>query len=136
MGEKNCLWATWFKANNQGYAKAPSDFESARWNMEHTDRMNELVEKLERQDCQGFIENQNSFRFESPRSGRVISGKPDGRVVIYDVKTEQESASRTVQVQLYMYLVPRAQHDRWPGTTFEGAVVYSECREVRFPRTA
>ena len=47
VGEKNCLWATWFKANNQGYAKVPSDFDSARWNMEHTDLMNKLVEKLE-----------------------------------------------------------------------------------------
>ena len=131
VGEKNCLWATWFKANNQGYAKVPSDFDSARWNMEHTDLMNKLVEKLEGQDCQVFIENQNSFRVESPRSGVVISGKPDviavhpdGRVVIYDVKTGQESASHTAQVQLYMYLIPRAQDDRWRGTTFEGAVVY------------
>ena len=54
----------------------------------------------------------------------MIAVHPDGRVVIYDVKTGQESASHTAQVQLYMYLIPRAQDDRWRGTTFEGAVVY------------
>ena len=77
VGEKNCLLAFWYKANNQGYPKASSDFNSAKWNMEHTDLMNELVEKLEEQGCQVFIESQNSFKVESPRSGVVISGKPD-----------------------------------------------------------
>ena len=37
VGDKSCLWAYWFKANNQGYAKAPSDFNSARWQMDHTE---------------------------------------------------------------------------------------------------
>ena len=31
-GEKSCLYAAWFKANHQGYAKMPSDFDSAKWN--------------------------------------------------------------------------------------------------------
>ena len=30
-GEKSCLFAAWFKANHQGYAKMPSDFDSAKW---------------------------------------------------------------------------------------------------------
>ena len=50
--EKNCLYAAWFKANHQGYAKMPSDFDSAKWNMEHTDLMNELVEELEERGCE------------------------------------------------------------------------------------
>ena len=136
-GEKSCLWAAWFKANNQGYAKAPSDFDSARWNMEHTALLNELVANLEARGCEVFIERQNEFRVESPRSGVVISGKPDviavhpdGRVVVYDVKTGQESASHVAQVQLYMYLLPKAQDDRWRRVKFEGAVVYQGGREV------
>ena len=55
-GDKSCLWATWFKANYQGYLKSPSDFNTARWNMEHTDLMNELVAELEERGCQIFIE--------------------------------------------------------------------------------
>ena len=75
---------------------------------------NDLVAELEEQGCEPFIERQNPFRVESTRSGAVIGGKPDliavfpdGRTVVYDVKTGQESASHIVQVQLYMYLVPR-----------------------------
>ena len=139
-GDKSCIWATWFKSNNQGYAKMPSDFDSARWNMEHTDLMNELVEELEERGCQIFIERQNDFRVESSRSGVVITGKPDviavfpdGRTVIYDAKTGQESASHVAQVQLYMYLLPKARSGRWHGTKFEGALVYPGGREVSVP---
>ena len=108
VGDKSSLWAYWFKANNQGFAKVPSTFDSARWNMEHTQLLDELAAKLEVQGCQVFIERQNDFRVESRRSGVVISGTPDiitihpdGRAVIYDVKTGQPSASHTAQVQLY-----------------------------------
>ena len=65
----------------------------------------------------------------------LITVHPDGGAVIYDVKTGQESASHTAQVQLYMYLIPRAQNSRWRGTTFEGAVVYPAAARSRFPRT-
>lgn len=43
VGEISCLWAAWFRANYLGYAKMPSDFDAARWNMEHTNLMNDLV---------------------------------------------------------------------------------------------
>ena len=76
-GEKSCLYAAWFKANHQGYAKMPSDFDSAKWNMEHTDLMNELVAELEERGCEIFIEKQNSFKVESARSGVVVGGTPD-----------------------------------------------------------
>ena len=137
VGERSCLWATWFKTNHERYDKASSGFDSARWNMEHTDLMNELVDRLEERGCKVFIERQNEFRVASLRSGTVISGKPDiiavfpdGRTVIYDAKTGQESASHVVQVQLYMYLMPRAQNGRWRGMTLEGALVYPGGREV------
>ena len=113
-GEKSCLYAAWFKANHQGYAKMPSDFDSAKWNMEHTDLMNELITELEERGCEIFIERQNSFKVESARSGVVVGGTPDiiavhpdRTVTIYDAKTGRESASHIVQVQLYS--VPSAE---------------------------
>ena len=137
-GDKSCIWAAWFKANHQGYAKMPSDFNSAKWNMEHTDLMNELVEELEERGCEIFIERQNSFKVESARSGVVVGGTPDiiavhpdETVKIYDAKTGQESASHVVQVQLYMYLLPKAQSERWRGVKFEGVVVYADGSEKR-----
>ena len=137
-GDKSCLFAAWFKANHQNYKKMPSDFNSAKWNMEHTDLMNKLVAELEERDCEILIESQNSFKVESVRSGAVIGGKPDviavhhdGRNVIYDAKTGQESASHIVQVQLYMYLLPKAQIERWRDKKFEGVVMYADGSEKR-----
>ena len=137
-GDKSCIFAAWFKANHQGYAKMPSDFNSAKWNMEHTDLMNELVAELEERGCEIFIERQNSFKVESARSGVVVGGTPDiiavhpdRTVTIYDAKTGRESASHIVQVQLYMYLLPKAQGGRWKGSKFEGVVVYADGSERR-----
>ena len=117
-----------------------SDFNSAKWNMEHTDLMNELVEELEERGCEIFIEKQNSFKVESARSGVVVGDKPDviavhpdGRTVVYDAKTGQESASHIVQVQLYMYLLPKSQIERWKGKRFEGVVVYADGSEKHIP---
>ena len=129
-GDKSCLFAAWFKANHQGYAKMPSNFNSAKWLMEHTDLMNELVEELEERGCEIFIERQNSFKVESARSGVVVGGTPDiiavhpdRTVTIYDAKTGRESASHIIQVQLYMYLLPRVRNEdwRWRDRKFEGA---------------
>lgn len=143
VGDKNCLWAYYFKANNQGYVKVPSDFDLARWQMDHTALLNELVEQLEQQGCKVWIERQNDFRVVSPNSGVTISGTPDviavhpdGRAVIYDVKTGQPSASHTAQVQLYMFLVPRVPGSRWQGTTFEGEVVYRDGNKVEIPASS
>lgn len=140
VGDRSCLWATWFKANHEHYARVPSGFDSARWNMEHTDLMNELISELEGRGCEVFIEKQNDFKVVSSRSGTLIHGvpdiiavHPDGGATIYDAKTGQPSASHVAQVQLYMYLVPRAQNGRWRGTTFEGALVYPGGHEVTVP---
>ena len=85
----------------------PSNFDSAKWNMEHTDLINALIEELEGRGCEIFIERQNEFRLESPRTRTLVQGRsdliavyPDGRAVIYDVKTGQESAAHITQVQL------------------------------------
>ena len=62
----------------------PRDFNSAKWNMEHTDLMNELVAELEERGCEIFIERQNSFKVESARTGAVVhsdaSVLPDNEV--------------------------------------------------------
>ena len=50
----------------------PSNFDSAKWNMEHTDLINALIEELEGRGCEIFIERQNEFRLESPRTRTVV----------------------------------------------------------------
>ena len=139
-GDMCCLWACWFKTHHQGNEKAPGDFDLVRWQAEHTVLVNSLVNRLERHGCKVWIEHQNSFRVESRRSGLTVSGRPDlitkhpdDRTVIYDAKTGRQSTSHLLQVQLYMYLLPRSQDPRWRGTRFWGAVVYPDGTENRIP---
>ena len=61
-GVESCPFAAWFKANHQGYAKMPSDFDSAKWNMEHTDLMKELVEELEERGCENIHRETELFQ--------------------------------------------------------------------------
>ena len=63
----------------------------------------------------------------------MVAVHPDGRTMAYDAKTGHESASHVVQVQLYIYLLPKAQGGRWRGVKFEGAVVYADGSEKRIP---
>ena len=77
VGDRSCIWSCWFKAQHQDYERMPSDFDSAKWNAEHTDLVNRLIEELEELGCELFIERQNSFRVESASSGMIVSGKPD-----------------------------------------------------------
>ena len=140
VGDRSCIWSCWFKAQHQDYERMPSDFDSAKWNAEHTDLVNRLIEELEELGCELFIERQNSFRVESASSGMVVSGKPDviarfpdGRTVIYDVKTGHKSPAHILQVQLYMYLLPRSDLTRWRDKRFEGAVVYANGHQVDVP---
>ena len=68
-------------------------------------------------------------------SGRpdLIAKYPDGRTVIYDAKTGRQSTSHLLQVQFYMYLLPRLPDSRWRGTRFWGAVVYPDGADDRIP---
>ena len=84
-GDKSCLWACWFKANYQGFDRMPSDFDVARWTMEHTDALNRLIADLEEQGCELFIEHQNGFRVLSGaepthRRRDRRQGRPDSAV--------------------------------------------------------
>ena len=67
----------------------PSDFDSAKWNMEHADLMKKLVGELEERGCEIFIERQNSFKVESSRTGAVIGGTPD-IIAVHGVHAEDD----------------------------------------------
>ena len=139
-GDKSCLWACWYKTHYYRYQKAPSDFDLVRWQAEHTVLVESLTNELEQKGCTVWIEHQNSFKIESPRSGLTVSGRPDliarhpdGTAVIYDAKTGRQSTSHILQVQIYMYLLPRTPGSPWRGTRFSGAVVYADGTEHHIP---
>ena len=91
VGENVCTWAAWFKTHYERYDPVESDFDSAGWNMKHTEALMELADRLESEGLEVYIENRNSFRLESGESGSVMAGKPDlvavhpdGRTTVYD----------------------------------------------------
>ena len=131
VGEKSCSWASWFRAHFQDYAKVPGDFDEARWRMDHTRLLSELVTERERAGEEVRIEGQNRFRFEH-KSGLVVAGTPDlvargSETVVFDCKTGRQKASDLAQVMLYMYFLPRSRPE-YLGEDLSGSVVYRDYR--------
>lgn len=138
VGEKSCHWASWFKAHFQDYAKVPGDFNEARWRMDHTRLLSELVTERERAGDEVRIESQNRFRFEH-RSGLVVAGTPDlvakgSGTVVFDCKTGRQKASDLAQVMLYMYFLPRFRPE-YLREDLSGSVVYRTYR-IEIPARA
>ena len=137
-GDQSCLFRPWFKSWHQGYKRLPSGGEGlAAWQARHSLAVHELADRLEREGCEVFIEDQNWFDTMSA-SGSVLTGKPDvialhpdGSATVYDVKTGTPRPSDEIQVKLYVLLLPRSDHQRWRGVSFDGAVVYPGADDVR-----
>ena len=89
-GESSCEWAAWFRAKYQDWVKPPSDFDSARWMMDHTGLVNQAREGREKLGYTVYTENQNAFRLRGKLA--TLAGKPDliavkgGDAVIIDAK--------------------------------------------------
>ncbi|SRR6266852_5457281 len=132
-GEQSCEWASWFKAHNT-YAKLPSDFNQAGWTIEHTRKLRELQVERRKLGEQVSVEAANSIKYCLSNTV-TLAGKPDligvakSGATIFDVKTGQPKTSDSVQVMIYMHLVPLVI-PRYSGTRFAGCVVYNENRVV------
>ena len=114
-GERSCEWAVWFKAHHQGYQRQPSDFDQARWLVEHTAALIQAKDLFRSPGYEISVEGQNSFQLQGKTA--TLAGRPDLIVrsprhrLIIDVKTGQEQPWHYVQMMVYMYAVPRAMHD-------------------------
>jgi len=110
-GEQACLWASWFKTHHQGFQKADSDFDMARWNVEHTRLLVRTRTELAARRAEVRVESQNSFQYNHV-SGAMLAGKPDivaiegMDAVVIDCKTGRRKVSDQLQVQIYMYVLP------------------------------
>ena len=128
-GEAHCEWAGWFRAHYEGWARPPSDFDSARWMLEHTALVNEARESREALGYKVYTEDQNGFRLRGKSA--TLAGKPDliavkgSDAVVIDAKTGRPSPHHAAQVLTYMYAVPRAIPD-YRGVDFRGHVVYPD----------
>ena len=140
VGDNSCEWASWFKAHYKDYAKFPSTFDSATWQMNHTALLNKVRARLEQEEKAVYIEGQNHFTLRGS-SGTVLAGKPDlisisaqKERTIHDIKTGQPRTSDQIQVMIYMYALPRALK-QYKGMAFDGMVGYKD-HEVPIPSSA
>ena len=128
-GENACEWSGWFRAHYQDWTKPPSDFDSARWMLDHTALVNEARESREKLGYEVFTEDQNGFRLRGKLA--TLAGKPDlialkgSDAVIIDAKTGRPGPAHTIQVMTYMYAVPKAL-EQYLGTEFRGHVIYPD----------
>jgi hypothetical protein len=131
-GDQSCVWASWFKTHFKGYEKVPSDFDLAKWTVDHSRRVHELHAERRSAGEQVFLEGENEIRYEW-QGGLVVAGKPDlvavsdSGTTVYDVKTGKERRADHIQVMLYMYLLPLGTR-RYASTRPSGCVVYGERR--------
>ena len=134
VGENSCEWAAWFRANHEGrsWVKVPATFDSAGWQLAHTNLLNKIREDMEQEGKEVFTENQNSFTLKGRTA--TLAGKPDlitvsgSQGTIFDAKTGQPSSSHYVQVLLYMYAIPKAL-GQYRDVTFDGMIVYTDHEE-------
>ena len=123
-GENSCEWAGWFKAHHQNWTKAPSDFDSTIWMLEHTALVNDERAARERVGYTVHTQNQNLFRLTGKMA--TIAGKPDliaekhADAVVIDVKA---SPSHRAQVMIYQYAIPKAL-TQYQGKRLSGHVRY------------
>ena len=128
-GEAHCQWAGWFRAHYQDWTKPPSDFDNAKWMLDHTALLNWERESRESLGYAVRVENQNSFRLRGRYA--TLAGKPDliavknSDAVIVDAKTGRVSPHHAVQLMLYQYAVPKAL-EQHRGMEFRGHVAYPE----------
>ncbi len=128
-GEAHCEWAGWFRAHHQDWEKPPSDFDQARWMMDHTALVNEARKSREQLGYEVFTEGQNFFTLRGTTA--TLAGKPDliavkgSDAVIIDAKTGRTNPAHSTQVLIYQYAVPRAL-EKYRGLEFRGHVVYPD----------
>ncbi len=137
-GEANCEWATWFRAHHT-YDKLPSDFNLAKWTVEHTALLRDHATALRADGYSVFVEEQNAFKIRGQREV-TLSGKPDivalrdNTVTIIDCKTGQPRHSDHIQVLVYILILPYVRAV-WKGRTLHGRVQYKD-HAVEIPETA
>jgi len=137
-GEESCYWKLWCKSN-LNYEKIPSDFNSAKWVLDHTSLLNKKKADLLNANYRVFCEDQNRFELTG-QNGVTLVGKADliglknNEAIVFDCKTGKEKHSDKIQVMLYMLCLPHG-NNLYKDINFTGEVVYSN-NSIAIPREA
>lgn len=128
-GEQSCVFSPWIRSHFQ-IEKRPSTFNFAAWKVDHTALLNKRVAELKSDGWTVTVEDQNAFKLTG--TSAILAGKPDivarkgARVLVDDAKTGAVRDSNSVQVALYMLVLPIVW--KQPTLTLEGNVTYKDQR--------
>ena len=130
-GDASCEWAVWFRVHYRDWSRPPSDFDEARYNVEHTRLAREV--RLERDPSreQLFVDRQATFWYTHP-TGIRISGRPDlislgaSENCVYDVRPFTPRPFHKLQALIYMYCLPRSDERAFYKKSFAGRLRYQE----------
>lgn len=128
-GSDQCEWKFWVKAHYK-FDEQSSDFNLTAWSIKHNQLVKARRNAMEKLGYEVFVEEQNSFKYEG--DGFVVSGKPDliainrekNIVIVEDCKSGKPRPEHSVQVLLYMILLPLALPEQYKDADFFGTVVY------------
>ena len=128
-GDANCEWATWYRAHYRDWSRPPSDFDEAKYTLEHTSLARELRDQRG-PDEKLFFERQSSFWY-THRSGVRMSCTPDlvsvngAQDCIYDARAGQPRAFHKLQILIFMYTAARCENMAFYGRRFAGGLHYA-----------
>lgn len=127
-GDKQCVWAAWYRANFR-YPKRPDPtFDSAAWTSDHNALVHRRRDELAADGWAIAVEGQNDIKFKGQTA--VLAGKPDlvasrgDDVLISDAKTGKQRASDWWQALIYMLALPRVRPLLASPEHLAGEVVY------------
>jgi hypothetical protein len=111
LGKRVCYYGPWFKTHHKLPAQKAPDYRLAVRITDHAERVTQLADALRGARYEILLENENAFKVR--RGALTIAGRPDligrdpsGMVTVYDVKTGVPSEAGSIQVMLYMALLP------------------------------
>ena len=113
------------------YEKLSSNFDSAKWSVNHRTLLDERISDLQAKGFTVYIEGENWFEISGRNHLIKVSGKPDILVLqdeqawVRDCKTGRKKGSDLYQVLLYMLLVPLA-NSKCQGVKLEGRLLYAD----------
>jgi hypothetical protein len=128
--ENQCQWADWFRARYK-YEKLNLGFDSAKWNANHRELLDDRVHQLKVEGYTVYVEGQNWFEIFGKTYPVRVSGKPDILAIreeeafVEDCKTGRKKNSDLFQVLIYLLLLPSSTA-RHLGLKLEGRLVYRD----------
>jgi CRISPR/Cas system-associated exonuclease Cas4 (RecB family) len=124
IGDYLCKWSIWHRIFYD-YEKAPSDFDSVRYNMEHTAMRSEVMQRYSSAGYEVIPELSVKVSGEiATLKGKIdlIALREDHPLII-EIKTGTPRPADKIQLLLYLWAIKRA-YSRFRDIPFDGLLIY------------